>query len=198
MASLGEVSRGIELYSAASISDRSSFHSINRATGNRVSRQFVDSDSLTPVAREDQVKGYEVASGDFVILFRTRLMQRSLRLTEHFRSRPSSPATMSIRRISTNSIICAPPDPDDAEAFILIREGMKATKTAGTGRGGAVSPGAYDAHPPGRKGMIGSTLNFDYEVRSPEEVFADAPKLTIKGEMLDLARHIIDTNSGRN
>jgi len=51
---------------------------------------------------------------------------------------------------------------------------------------------------PDERGMIGSTLNFDYEVRSPEEVFADAPKLTIKGEMLDLARHIVDTNRGRN
>ena len=45
-------------------------------------------------------------------------------------------------------------------------------------------------------GMIGSTLNFDYEVRSADEVFADAPKLTIKGEMLDLARQIIDTKRG--
>jgi len=64
---VGEVSCGVALYSAASTSDRISFQTISRATGNRVTRQFVDSDTLIPVTRDDQVKGYEVALGDFVI-----------------------------------------------------------------------------------------------------------------------------------
>src|SRR3546814_5155084 len=45
-------------------------------------------------------------------------------------------------------------------------------------------------------GLVASTLNFDYEVRAAEEVFDDLPDLKIKGEMLDLAKHIIDTKAG--
>jgi len=44
--------------------------------------------------------------------------------------------------------------------------------------------------------MIATTLNFDYEVRSAEEAFADVPKMKIQDEMLDLARHIIATKAG--
>ena len=45
--------------------------------------------------------------------------------------------------------------------------------------------------------MIATTLNYDYEVRSAEEVFADIPDFKIEGEMLDLARHIISTKKGK-
>ena len=47
-------------------------------------------------------------------------------------------------------------------------------------------------------GLIGTTLNFDYEVRSAEEAFHDIPAMTIKGEMLDLAKHIISTKRGKS
>ena len=45
-------------------------------------------------------------------------------------------------------------------------------------------------------GLIATTLNFDYEVRSAEEAFHDIPAMKIKGEMLDLAKHIIATKRG--
>ena len=45
-------------------------------------------------------------------------------------------------------------------------------------------------------GLLAATLNYDYEVRSSAEVFADIPKGKIEREMLDLARHIIDTKRG--
>jgi DNA end-binding protein Ku len=46
-------------------------------------------------------------------------------------------------------------------------------------------------------GMIATTLNFDYEVRSEDAAFADIPKLKLDKEMLELASHIIKTKSGR-
>ena len=45
-------------------------------------------------------------------------------------------------------------------------------------------------------GLIGTTLNFDYEVRSSEEAFEELPDIKIEGEMLDLAKHIINTKKG--
>ena len=49
---------------------------------------------------------------------------------------------------------------------------------------------------PHGNGLIGTTLNFDYEVRSSEEAFKELPDIKIKGEMLDLAKHIINTKKG--
>jgi DNA end-binding protein Ku len=50
---------------------------------------------------------------------------------------------------------------------------------------------AYDG------GLIATTLNFDYEVRSAKKAFSDVPKIKIKSEMLDLAEHIIKTKRGK-
>ena len=44
--------------------------------------------------------------------------------------------------------------------------------------------------------MIATTLKFDYEVRSATEAFRDIKAIKIKGEMLELAEHIIKTKRG--
>src|SRR3546814_17037528 len=58
----------VGLYTAASTSERISFHTLNRATGHRVSRQYVDQETGKPVERDDQVKGYETGHGDYIVL----------------------------------------------------------------------------------------------------------------------------------
>ena len=49
---------------------------------------------------------------------------------------------------------------------------------------------------PHGNGLIGTTLNFDHEVRSSEEAFDKLPDTKIEGEMLELAKHIINTKKG--
>src|SRR3546814_15005418 len=58
----------VGLYTAASTSKRISFHTLNRATGHRVSRQYVDQETGKPVERDDQVKGNETRNGDYIVL----------------------------------------------------------------------------------------------------------------------------------
>ena len=64
----GEVACAVALYTAASSSERIAFNTLNRATGNRVRREFIDSETGDPVERDDQVKGYEIENGDYVVL----------------------------------------------------------------------------------------------------------------------------------
>ena len=45
-------------------------------------------------------------------------------------------------------------------------------------------------------GLLATTLNFDYEVRSSKEAFADIGGFKFDKEMLDLAQHIITTKRG--
>ena len=65
---LGEVSCPVALYTATSTSDRISFNILNRKTGNRVRREFVDSETGDVVDRDEQVKGYEIDDGRYVVL----------------------------------------------------------------------------------------------------------------------------------
>lgn len=193
---VGEVSCPVALYTAASTSDRIAFHTLNRKTGNRVRRVFVDEDTGKTVDRDDQVKGYEVASGEYVVLSPDEIAAAV----------PESDKTLSITAfIGCDDIddlyfdkpyYLAPTDAEAAEAFALIREGMRKKKVAALAqtvlfrRVRTVLIRAHD------DGLIATTLNFDYEVRDAEDVFADVPDIEIADEMLDLAQHIIKTKRG--
>ena len=194
---IGELTCPVALYTAASTTDRIAFHTINRETGNRVRRVFVDSDTGKPVDRDEQVKGYEVGKGDYVVL----------EPDEVAAAVPESDKTLSVSAFVACTDIddvyfdrpyyLAPSDKHAEEAFTLIREGMHRKKVAAIAqtvlfrRARSVLIRAHD------KGLIATTLNFDYEVRSAKEAFDEVPDLKIKGEMLELAEHIIKTKKGR-
>src|SRR5215204_6442196 len=49
---------------------------------------------------------------------------------------------------------------------------------------------------PRDKGLMGTLLRYPYEVRQPAEYFEDIPDTKITKDMLDLAKHIVQTKSG--
>jgi DNA end-binding protein Ku len=59
---------GNALYTAASTSDRITFNTINKATGNRVNRVFIDSETEELVEKEQQTKGFEIENGQYIII----------------------------------------------------------------------------------------------------------------------------------
>ena len=63
---IGEVSCPIALYTAASTAERITFHILNRKTGHRVHREFVDAETGERVEAKQQVKGYEIGTGDYI------------------------------------------------------------------------------------------------------------------------------------
>jgi DNA end-binding protein Ku len=64
----GEVSCGAALYTAASTSDRITFNTINKVTGNRVNRVFIDGETEDPVPKEQQTKGFEIENGQYIMI----------------------------------------------------------------------------------------------------------------------------------
>lgn len=193
---IAEVSCQVALYTAASTTDRISFHTINRATGNRVQREYVDSETGKPVAREDQVKGYALAEGEHIIL----------QPEEIAAAIPDSDKTLKVEAFLPCGNIddvyfdkpyyLAPSGAAAAEAFALIRDGLATTKTAAIARTvlfRRMRTVMIRAH---GDGLIATTLNFDYEVRSAEDAFRSIAKIKIDPEMLDLASHIINTKTG--
>ena len=85
---LSLVSCPIALYPASSLSEKVSFNRINRKTGNRLKQQNVDSETGEVVPREDTVRGYEVAKGQYMIVEDEEDRGRSDREHPHYRHRP--------------------------------------------------------------------------------------------------------------
>jgi DNA end-binding protein Ku len=49
---------------------------------------------------------------------------------------------------------------------------------------------------PWDKGMLATTLRYDYEVRDDKKLFKSIPKLRVKKDMVELAGHILDRKAG--
>lgn len=194
---VGELACPVALYTAASTSERISFHMLNRATGHRLHREFVDSETGGLVERDDQVKGYETGSKDYIILTPEEVAA----------ALPESDKTLDIEAfIAVEEIddlffdkpyYLAPADRSGEEAFALIREGMKSLKVAALAETVLFRRVRTLLIRPQGVGIVATTLNYNYEVRSAREAFSGIPDIELKGEMLDLAGHIINTKSGR-
>lgn len=187
----------VALHSAASTSERISFHTLNRKTGNRVQRQYIDSETGKPVEREDQVKGYETGKDEYIVLEPEEIASAV----------PDSDKTLAVEsfiacgKVDTiffdKPYYLTPADESARKAFAVIREGLEAKSVAALARGvlfRRVRTLLVRASGPG---LVANTLNFDYEIRSADDVFDKIPSIKIEGEMLDLARHIIDTKMGK-
>jgi len=193
---LGEIACGVALYSASTTSDRIAFHTINAATGNRVRSEFVDAETGEPVDKEDEVKGYETDGGDHVLLEPEDIAAAV----------PDSDKSLKIEAfIACDDVdtlfldrpyFLAAADSVSGEVFTLIRDGMRQQKVAALARTVLFRRLRTVMIRPHGSGLIANTLNFDYEVRAADEEFADIRDVEIKGEMLDLAKHIISTKMG--
>jgi DNA end-binding protein Ku len=193
---LAELTCPVALYTVASTSDRLAFHTLNRETNHRVHRQFVDEETGEPVPAEDQVKGYEVAQGQYVMLDPDEIAAAV----------PESDKTLAVESFIPCAEIddvyldrpyyLAPSGASAQEAVILLREGMRKRKVAALARTVLFRRMRTVLIRPYEQGLIATTLNFDYEVRSAETAFSGIPDINIQGEMLDLAKHIIETKRG--
>lgn len=193
---LDEITCQVALYSGASTAERTSFHTINKATGNRVRREFVDEKSGKTVEKEDQVKGYETDGGDYIILEQDEIDAAIPESDKTLRIEAFIPCNEVDTVYFDKPYYLAPVDKVAEEAFDLIREGMKKKSVAAVASAVLFRRARKLMVRPYGNGIVANTLNFDYEVRSAEETFADIPKLKIKKDMLDLAGHIIGTMQG--
>ncbi|TCB20737.1 Ku protein [Rhizobium leguminosarum bv. viciae] len=191
----GEVSCGVALYTAASTSERITFNTINKATGNRVNRIFIDSETEDPVPREAQTKGFEIENGQYIIIDPEEISAAI----------PESNKTLEIEAFIPCSDVddvyfdkpyYLTPDRMGGDAFAALRDAMKKSMVAAIARTVLFRRMRTVLIRPHGKGLIASTLNYDYEVRSSQKAFEEMPKLKIQGEMLDLAKHIISTKKG--
>lgn len=193
---LDELVCGIGLYTAVSANERVSLNMVNRKTGHRLRRRFIDPETEETVEREDQVKGYEVASGEYIVLEPEEVAEVIPQGDKTLAIETFLPCAQVDDLYFDKPYYVRPTDDASEATFAVIREGLRRRKVVALAsavlfrRPRTVLIRAYD------DGIIATTLNHDYEVRSAQDAFADIKDVKIEGEMLDLARHIISTKAG--
>ena len=168
---LSLVSCAVALYPAASSSSRIRFNTLNRETGNRVKRQFVDASTGDVVEDDEQVKGYQVGKGSYVVVEDEELEAIQLESTHTIDVESFVPRDeVDLRYLDTPYYI-APDDKVAQEAFAVIRDAMTEKEMAGLARVVMARREHMILLEPLGKGLLGTTLRLPYEVRDGEAVF---------------------------
>ena len=194
---LSLVSCPVALYPATTTSERVSFRTLNRATGNRVRRQFVDEQTGEPVESEDQIKGYEVAKDEYIMLEDDELKAVQVESNHTIDIERFVPRAEIDELYFDTPYYLAPTDRVGEEAFAVIREAMRAEKMVGLARVVLFRRERLLMLEPRGKGMVGISLHFANEVHQESGYFEEIPDIELPEEMLDLAKHIIKKMTGK-
>lgn len=193
---LSLVSCAVALYPAASASSRIRFNTLNRTTGNRVKRQFVDAQTGEPVEADDQVKGYEIGKGAYLYVEDEELDALKLESTHTIDIESFVPRSEVDERYLDTPYYIAPDDRVAQEAFAVIRDAIRDKGMAGLGRVVMQRRERLVLLETLDKGLLGTTLHYAYEVRDHASVFDGIPDVDYPKEMRDLAAHIIERKAG--
>jgi DNA end-binding protein Ku len=189
---LSLVTCAVTLTPATTQGDKLRFHTINRKTGERIHTQYIDAVSGDAVDDEDQVRAYEKADDDYVVLEDEELDAVHL----------ESARTIDIDEFVESDTIewvyyaspyfVVPADEVGEEAFIVIREAMAEMEVVGIsrlvigGREHAVMLQPWD------KGIILWTLRYGDEVRDEDEYWKSVKAQKPDAKMLSMVEEIIE------
>jgi DNA end-binding protein Ku len=193
---LSLVSCAVNLYPASSSSSRVSFNTINRKTGNKVKRQFVDAESGEVVETEDQAKGYPISKSEFLLMDDGELDAIQIESTHTIDIEKFVPRGEVDPRYLEAPYYIAPSERVGEEAFAVIREAMEDEKVVGLGRVVIARRERIVMLEPLGKGLLGTVLRFGYEVRAEDAYFEEIPDLKLPAEMKDMAHVIIQRKAG--
>jgi DNA end-binding protein Ku len=186
----------IELFPATTQSEKTHFHQINTQTGHRLRQQMVDETSGKVVDKAHKGRGYELAKGRYVQIDEEELAAVEIESTHTVDIDSFVPLAEIDKRYLDKPYYIVPDGKVGAEAFGVIRDAMKDKDRAALARIVMANREHIIALEPRGKGILGTTLRYDYEVRDEKPFFSDVPSVRVSKEMLDLAEHILDTKAG--
>jgi len=191
---LSLVSCAVNLYPASSTSSRVSFNTVNRKTGNKVKRQFVDAETGDVVENEDQAKGYPVAKDSYLLVDDDELDKIQIESTHTIDIDKFVPRAEIDPRYYDAPYYIAPSEP--VAAFAIIPDAMRDKKVVGLGRVVIARRERIMMLEPLGKGILGTALRYGSEVRSEDAYFEEVPDLKLPQEMKELAHVIIERKAG--
>jgi DNA end-binding protein Ku len=188
---LALVSIPVEVYAATKSGATIAFNQIHEPTGKRINYEKVVQ-GVGPVDREDIVKGYEVSKGNYVILTDEEIEAAKV----------ESRKTLDLVQFVDAGEIdvfyfekpyyVVPADDLAEEAFVVLREAMKAAKKVGIGQISVRGREQLVSLKPCGKGIVLETMRYEDEVRAAQGYFRDIPATKPDKALLDLATALID------
>jgi DNA end-binding protein Ku len=193
---LSLVSCAVALYTATSSSERVSFNTLNRKTGNRLKQNMVDAASGEPVETADRVKGYQVSKGQYVLIEDTDLEALKIDSSKMIEIETFVPQAEIDPIYLDSPYFLAPDEKIAEEAFAVIRDAMVRKKMVGIGRVVLSRRERMLMLQPRGNGMLATTLRYPYEVRQDAEYFAGITDRKLAPQMVDIAQELIARNAG--
>ena len=194
---LSLVSCPVALYPATTMSERVSFRTLNRDTGNRVRRQYVDEQTGDAVESDSQIKGYEVAKGEFIQVEDDEIKAVQLESNHTIDIERFVPRDEIDELYLDTPYYLAPTDRVGEEAFAVIRDAMRAEEMVGLARVVLFRRERILMLAPRDKGIAATSLRYANEVHAASAYFDEIPDTELPKQMLDLAKHIIEKMSGK-
>src|SRR5215212_6395812 len=183
----------IELYPASSQAEKTHFHQINKKTGNRLRQQMIDEDTGKPVESDEKGRGYELSKGRYVEIEEDELKAVEIESTHTVDIDSFVPRSEIDKRYLDKPYYIAPGGKTGAEAFAVIRDAMKDKERVALAKIVIAHREHVIALEPLGKGLLGTTLRYDYEVRDEKDYFSGVPSPKISKDMVNLAAHILKT-----
>ena len=183
---LSLVSCAVALFPAAtSTRERVRFNIINRETGNRVRYDVVDAETGEEVPQEDRVKGYKVDGDSYVLLEEKELDDVALESTHTIEIESFVEREDVDELYLDESYYLVPDDKVGYEAFAVIREAMREEGLVGIARVVLYRRERLLMLSPRGKGIVGTTLRYNNEVRDEQDYFDDIPDVKVSKDMLE-------------
>ena len=172
----------IELFPAVSQSEKTHFHQINTQTGHRLRQQMVDEASGKVVDKSHKGRGYELAKGRYVEIDEDELAAVEIESTHTVDIDSFVPLAEIDKRYLDKPYYIVPGGKVGAEAFAVIRDAMKDKERVALARIVMANREHVIALEPLGKGILGTTLRYDYEVREEKQYFASVPSVGFQGD----------------
>lgn len=192
---LALVSIPVEIYPATKSGAAIRFRQIHEPSGKPVKYEKIVP-GIGPIDVDDIVKGYEVSKGHYVLLDEEEIeavkleSKRTLELVQFVDA-----GEIDILYYAKPYYV-VPADDLAEEAYIVLREALKRTKTVGLGQLSARGQEQLVALRPCGRGLILEVLRYADEVNKAANYFRDLGSARPDADLLDLAETLIDKKSG--
>jgi DNA end-binding protein Ku len=189
---LSLVTCAVELTNATSYGEKVSFHILSRATGNRVRRVYLDSETNEPLEEEDEVRGYEISKDEYLLVEEDEIDAIQIEST-HTLALDSFVKREEVDQVYLDTpYYLTPADEVSEEAFMAIRDALASSKMAAIAHLVLYRRERPVLIEPFGKGMLVTTLRYDKTVRKADDVFDEMGEPKVDAETVELAEKIIE------
>jgi DNA end-binding protein Ku len=193
---LSLVSIPVQVIPATKNSAKISFHQVHKPSGSRIRYQKVVP-GIGPVDTDEIVKGYEIEKDKYVLLEDKEIddlkleAKKTIDLVQFVGQHEIDPIYFE------RPFFVIPDDEEDNEAFIVLRDALRKTKTIGLGQIVIRGKGSIVALKPCGRGLLLETLRFADEIKKADSAFSGFKETKLNSDKIELAEELIERKTKR-